>query len=60
MYFNWTIYVIMIWLSWIDYCVCFGNAEYVEDSQNKIKKNPIAMMLEIWMNMSDAKLSMKK
>ena len=28
----------MIWLSWIDDCVCFVNAEDVEDPHNRMKR----------------------
>ena len=38
MYLNWTIHGLMIWLSWIDYCIWFGNAEAVEDSHNSMKQ----------------------
>ena len=39
MYFNWKIHGLMIWLPYIDECVCFANAEDVKDSHKKTKTN---------------------
>ena len=38
MYFQWTVMGLMVWLSWIDDCVFFGNAMDVEESRNKMKE----------------------
>jgi len=38
MYFQWTAIGLMVWLSWIDDCVCFGNETDVEKSRNQMKE----------------------
>ena len=38
MYYEWTaLGYLLVWLSWIDDCVCFGKASDVEESRNKMK-----------------------
>ena len=38
MYYEWTaLGCLLVWLSWIDDCVCFGKASDVEESRNKMK-----------------------
>jgi hypothetical protein len=39
MYFKWTEAAgLLIWLSWIDDCVCFGKEDAVEESKSEMKK----------------------
>lgn len=38
MYYKWSAVGLLVWLSWIDDCACFGKESAVEDSRNEMMK----------------------